>query len=172
MADNDNGNDNGSDNKSLLSGIADAVGGAVSNVGDAVGGAVGAVTETVGGAVGGAVSAVTSVVGRGGSDGEGDTPEQGHQTKADAASNLPQYLRTRRSEVGRVVSDKMEKTVVVTVNRSKPHPLYKKVMRRSVKFMAHDELGAGIGDTVRIIESRPMSKRKRWQVVEILQRAE
>lgn len=170
MADNGNNGNNGNDNKNVLSGIADAVGGAVSNVGDAVGGAVGAVTETVGGAV----SAVTSVVGRGGSDAEGDAPEQSQsrQTRADAASNLPPYLRTRRSEVGRVVSDKMEKTVVVTVNRSKPHPLYKKVMRRSVKFMAHDEMGAGIGDTVRIVESRPMSKRKRWQVVEILQRAE
>lgn len=85
---------------------------------------------------------------------------------------LPQYLRSRRMEVGRVVSNKMEKTVVVSVERSKPHPLYRKVMRRSVKFMAHDELGSGMGDTVRIIESRPLSARKRWRVVEILQRAE
>jgi small subunit ribosomal protein S17 len=96
-------------------------------------------------------------------------PEQ-----ATAAANggepveLAEYLRTRRTEVGRVVSDKMEKTVVVLVERSKPHPLYKKVMRRSVKFMAHDEIGAKPGDQVRIIESRPMSARKRWRVVEIL----
>jgi small subunit ribosomal protein S17 len=86
--------------------------------------------------------------------------------------SLPEYLQSRRTEVGRVVSDKMEKTVVVLVERSKSHPLYKKVMRRSVKFMAHDELGAKAGDRVRIIESRPMSAHKRWRVVEILTSAE
>jgi small subunit ribosomal protein S17 len=85
---------------------------------------------------------------------------------------LPEYLRRRRTEVGHVVSDKMTNTVVVMVNRAKPHPLYKKIMRRSAKFMAHDELGAATGDRVRIIESRPISKNKRWRVVEILQRAE
>ena len=85
---------------------------------------------------------------------------------------LPEYLQRRRSEIGRVVSDKMTNTVVVVVDRAKPHPLYKKIMRRTVKFMAHDEMGAAMGDRVRIIESRPMSKRKRWRVVEILQRAE
>ncbi|MEO6458657.1 MAG: 30S ribosomal protein S17 [Chloroflexia bacterium] len=85
---------------------------------------------------------------------------------------LPEYLSRRRTEVGRVVSDKMQLTVTVLVQRSKPHPIYKKVMRRSVKFMAHDEMGAGMGDTVRIMESRPMSKHKRWRVIEIVQRAE
>jgi small subunit ribosomal protein S17 len=85
---------------------------------------------------------------------------------------LPEHMRSRRTEVGRVVSDKMEKTVVVIVERRKPHPIYKKVMRRSVKFMAHDELGSGEGDLVRIIEARPMSARKRWQVVEIIAKAE
>lgn len=85
---------------------------------------------------------------------------------------LPEHMRGRRTEVGRVVSDKMEKSVVVLVERRKPHPIYKKVMRRSVKFMAHDELGSGEGDTVRIVESRPMSARKRWQVVEIIAKAE
>jgi small subunit ribosomal protein S17 len=85
---------------------------------------------------------------------------------------LPQYMKGRRTETGYVVSDKMEKTVVVRVERLKPHPLYHKVMRRSVKFMAHDEMGAGMGDRVRIIEARPMSKRKRWLVVEILERAQ
>ncbi|MFL5734694.1 MAG: 30S ribosomal protein S17 [Chloroflexia bacterium] len=74
--------------------------------------------------------------------------------------------------MGRVVSDKMQKTVVVLVERSKTHPIYKKVMRRTVRFMAHDEIGAGMGDTVRIIEARPMSRHKRWQVVEIVQKAE
>lgn len=85
---------------------------------------------------------------------------------------LPEHLQRRRAEIGRVVSDKMTNTVVVMVDRAKPHPLYKKIMRRSAKFMAHDEMGAGIGDRVKIIESRPMSKNKRWRVVEILQRAE
>jgi small subunit ribosomal protein S17 len=85
---------------------------------------------------------------------------------------LPEYLKSRRTEVGRVVSDKMEKTVVVVVERRKPHPIYKKVMRRSVKFMAHDEMGSGEGDMVRIIESRPMSAHKRWQVIEIIAKAE
>jgi small subunit ribosomal protein S17 len=87
-------------------------------------------------------------------------------------TTLPEYLQTRRTEIGRVVSDKMEKTVVVLVERAKPHPLYKKVMRRSIKFMAHDELGAKAGDQVRIIESRPMSAHKRWRVVEIIGSAE
>lgn len=89
-----------------------------------------------------------------------------------SAKALPEYLRRRRSEIGHVVSDKMTNTVVVLVDRAKPHPLYKKIMRRSTKFMAHDELGAVTGDRVRIIESRPISKNKRWRVVEILQRAE
>jgi small subunit ribosomal protein S17 len=85
---------------------------------------------------------------------------------------LPEHMRSRRTEVGRVVSDKMQKSVVVLVERRKSHPIYKKVMRRSVKFMAHDELGSGEGDLVRIVESRPMSARKRWQVVEIIAKAE
>jgi small subunit ribosomal protein S17 len=85
---------------------------------------------------------------------------------------LPEYLQSRQTEVGRVVSDKMEKTVVVSVERRVQHPIYKKVMRRSVKFMAHDEMGAHSGDTVRIMEARPMSRHKHWQVIEILHRAE
>ena len=104
-------------------------------------------------------------------------PEVESEAQAEVAPQvgggpLPEYLRSRRTEVGSVVSDKMTNTVVVLVNRAKPHPLYKKIMRRSTRFMAHDEMGAAIGDRVRIIESRPMSKNKRWRVVEILQRAE
>jgi small subunit ribosomal protein S17 len=91
---------------------------------------------------------------------------------ATGGGELPEHLVRRRTEVGRVVSDKMEKTVVVLVDRAKTHPLYKKVMRRSVKFMAHDELGAKTGDRVRIIESRPMSAHKRWRVIEIIQSAD
>ena len=83
---------------------------------------------------------------------------------------LPKYLETRRTEVGRVVSDKMEKTVVVLVERKKPHPLYKKIMRRSVKLRAHDEANsANVGDTVRVVECRPLSRTKRWRLVEILE---
>jgi small subunit ribosomal protein S17 len=92
--------------------------------------------------------------------------------QGEGANQLPDYLRTKRTEVGRVVSDKMEKTVVVLVERRKQHPIYKKVMRRSVKFMAHNEMGAQTGDTVRIIESRPLSANKRWRVVEIIAKAD
>ena len=93
-------------------------------------------------------------------------------TPAESEKKLPEYLRTKRTEVGRVVSDKMEKTVVVLVERRKQHPIYKKVMRRSVKFMAHNEMGAQTGDTVRIIESRPLSANKRWRVLEIIAKAD
>ena len=85
---------------------------------------------------------------------------------------LPAYLSNRRTETGRVVSNKMQKTVVVVVERRKQHPIYKKVMKRTVRFMAHDEMGAREGDTVVIIESRPISANKRWRVIEILAKAE
>ena len=79
----------------------------------------------------------------------------------------------RRVLEGTVVSDKSEKTVVVAVNSSGRHPLYKKIVRRVRKFMAHDdELNAHMGDVVRIVESRPVSKRKRWRVIEVLSRAD
>jgi small subunit ribosomal protein S17 len=77
----------------------------------------------------------------------------------------------RREWVGRVVSNKMNKTVVVAVERSVMHPLYRKVLRRLTKFKAHDELNAcNIGDRVRMIETRPISKDKHWRVVEVLQK--
>ena len=79
--------------------------------------------------------------------------------------------RTRKSKVGRVVSDKMDKTVVVSVERLRRHPVYKRVIRLSTKFKAHDaENAARIGDTVRIEESRPLSAEKRWRVVEVVSR--
>ena len=75
----------------------------------------------------------------------------------------------RREWVGRVVSNKMNKTVVVAVERSVMHPLYRKVLRRLTKFKAHDEQNAcNIGDQVRMIETRPISKDKHWRVVEVL----
>ena len=80
--------------------------------------------------------------------------------------------RQRKTKVGRVVSDKMDKTIVVSVERLSRHPLYKRVVRLTTKFKAHDERNeARIGDTVRIEESRPMSATKRWRLVEIVQRA-
>ena len=79
--------------------------------------------------------------------------------------------RTRKSKVGRVISDKMDKTVVVSVERLRRHPVYKRVIRLSTKFKAHDaENAARIGDTVRIEESRPLSAEKRWRVVEVISR--
>jgi small subunit ribosomal protein S17 len=78
----------------------------------------------------------------------------------------------RAERVGVVTSDKMEKTVVVRVDRILKHPKYRKYVRRKKSFMAHDESGAGIGDKVRIVETRPLSARKRWRVVEIIQKAQ
>ncbi len=78
----------------------------------------------------------------------------------------------RKEKVGRVVSDKMDKTIVVSVERLSRHPLYKRVIRLTTKFKAHDERNeAKIGDTVRIVESRPLSASKRWRMVEVVARA-
>jgi small subunit ribosomal protein S17 len=78
----------------------------------------------------------------------------------------------RKTRVGRVSSDKMEKTIVVTVERRVAHPLYGKQVVRSSKYYAHDEDGqAHEGDMVRIMETRPLSKLKRWRIVEVLERA-
>jgi small subunit ribosomal protein S17 len=78
---------------------------------------------------------------------------------------------SRSQKVGVVASDKMQKTVVVRVDRLILHPKYRRYVRRTSKFMAHDDLGATVGDKVRIIETRPLSARKRWRVVEIVQKA-
>jgi small subunit ribosomal protein S17 len=79
---------------------------------------------------------------------------------------------TRKLRVGTVTSDKMQKTVVVKVDRMAKHPLYGKPVLRSKNYMAHDEEGScRIGDRVRIEETRPLSRRKRWKVVEIIERA-
>ena len=78
----------------------------------------------------------------------------------------------RKTRVGTVVSDKMDKTVVVAIEDSVRHPLYKKIIKRTVKFKAHDELNAcGVGDTVEIMETRPLSKDKNWRVVNIIEKA-
>ena len=79
----------------------------------------------------------------------------------------------RLYKVGRVVSDKMDKTVVVAVDYLTPHPLYRKIIRKTNKFHAHDATNqCHVGDVVRIGETRPLSKTKRWEVVEVVQRGE
>jgi len=83
---------------------------------------------------------------------------------------VPEHGKSRM-RTGRVVSNKMDKTVIVAVDRLVRHRLYKKIMRRTNKFVAHDELKCNEGDIVRILETRPISKTKRWRVVEILSRA-
>jgi small subunit ribosomal protein S17 len=77
----------------------------------------------------------------------------------------------RSQKVGTVASDKMQKTVIVRVDRQVLHQKYRRYVRRTSKFMAHDELGATVGDKVRIVETRPLSAKKRWRVVEIVQKA-
>lgn len=78
----------------------------------------------------------------------------------------------RKARVGKVVSDKMDKTIVVAIEDSKKHPLYKKVMKTTYKLKAHDENNeCKIGDKVRVMETRPLSKDKRWRVVEIVEKA-
>jgi len=79
---------------------------------------------------------------------------------------------SRKTRVGRVVSDKMEKTIVVAIEDRVAHPLYKKIVKRTYKLKAHDEKNeAGIGDRVRVMETRPLSKEKRWRLVEIIEKA-
>ena len=79
----------------------------------------------------------------------------------------------RRVKQGRVVSNKMAKTIVVVCETRVPHPVYKKIIRKSVRFKAHDEANkARIGDVVRIAECRPLSKEKRWRLVEVVEQAE
>lgn len=78
----------------------------------------------------------------------------------------------RKTRVGRVVSDKMEKTIVVAIEDNVKHPLYNKIVKKTVKLKAHDEENkAGIGDRVLVMETRPLSKDKRWRLVEIIEKA-
>ena len=78
----------------------------------------------------------------------------------------------RKTRVGQVVSDKMDKTIVVAIEDSVQHPLYKKILKRTYKLKAHDENNqCGVGDTVEVMETRPLSKDKRWRLVEIVEKA-
>ena len=104
-----------------------------------------------------------------------DVPDKAGDATAAEANETGAAGETRRAhrsqKVGSVVSDKMQKTVVVRVDRLVRHTKYRRYVRRTSKFMAHDELGATIGDKVRIVETRPMSARKRWRVIAIVQKA-
>lgn len=91
----------------------------------------------------------------------------------DAQPRAPRPQGRRQQKMGRVVSDKMQKTIVVAVESLKRHPIYKRTYKFTTRFKAHDEENsARIGDTVRIEETRPLSKEKRWRLIEIVTRAE
>ena len=93
-------------------------------------------------------------------------------TNTTNTANTTKERGTRKTRVGTVVSDKMQKTVVVAIERRFPHPLYGKMVTRTKRLKAHDEENsAKTGDRVRIMETRPLSKDKRWRVVEIVERA-
>jgi small subunit ribosomal protein S17 len=94
------------------------------------------------------------------------------QANASANGTAATSRHARKVRTGLVVSDKMQKTVVVAIERRVPHPVYGKMVTRTTRLKAHDEQNsAKAGDTVRIMETRPMSKDKRWRVVEIVERA-
>lgn len=96
-------------------------------------------------------------------------PAEGEDATGEAPRKNARGNRVQK--IGTVSADKMQKTVVVRVDRQVLHPKYRRYVRRTSKFMAHDDLGATIGDRVRIVETRPLSARKRWRVVEIVQKA-
>ena len=123
----------------------------IDSIAETVGAAVGSFAATVSDGISSVVSAVT---------GNSSTTEEdkSHHSK-------------RAERIGIVQSDKMTKTVTVRVDRQIKHPIYRKYIKRRKNFMAHDELGSAVGDKVRIMETRPLSARKRWRVVEILQKA-
>ncbi len=124
----------------------------LNDIAETVGTAVGSAAAMITGGVSSVVSAVTG----------GSSSVENEQSKK----------RKRAERIGIVQSDKMTKTVTVRVERQVKHPIYRKFIKRRKNFMAHDEQGAAIGDKVRIVETRPMSAKKRWRVVEIIQKAE
>lgn len=123
----------------------------INSIAETVGAAVGSAAATVSSGISSVVAAVTG-------NSSTTESEKSHHSK-------------RAERIGIVQSDKMTKTVTVRVDRQVKHPIYRKYIKRRKNFMAHDELGAGIGDKVRIMETRPLSARKRWRVVEIIQKA-
>lgn len=123
---------------------------------------INSIAETLGSAVGSAAATVSS----------GISSLISSVTNNSALVEEEKAKHSKRAErIGIVQSDKMTKTVTVRVERQVKHPIYRKYIKRRKNFMAHDEQGAAIGDKVRIVETRPMSARKRWRVVEIIQKA-
>ncbi len=102
---------------------------------------------------------------------EQEKQEEAKPDSKESSANAAGKRAHRSQKVGIVQSDKMQKTVVVRVDRLVLHTKYRRYVRRTSKFMAHDELGATVGDKVRIVETRPLSARKRWRVMEIVQKA-
>jgi small subunit ribosomal protein S17 len=101
-----------------------------------------------------------------------ETPVAAESAPESATAPKAKARGLRTEKIGIVTSDKMQKTVVVRVDRLVKHPIYKRYVRKRAKFMAHNEIeGVGIGDQVRISETRPLSKLKRWRVVEVLRKA-
>ena len=98
-------------------------------------------------------------------------PEATEVAAGTAGAPVKSARGNRVQKVGIVSSDKMQKTVIVRVDRQVLHPKYRRYVRRTSKFMAHDDLGATTGDRVRIVETRPQSAKKRWRVIEIVQKA-
>ena len=98
-------------------------------------------------------------------------PESAETGAQDNGATKKSRRGNRVQKVGTVSSDKMQKTVVVRVDRQVLHSKYRRYVRRTSKFMAHDDLGATVGDRVRIVETRPLSAKKRWRVIEIVQKA-
>ncbi len=95
-----------------------------------------------------------------------------HQFKAHPDQPAVEARGVRKERIGRVVSDKMQKSIVVAIERQVKHPIYGKYMKKTTKFAAHDEKNdAHEGDLVRIMETRPLSKTKRWRLVEVIERA-
>ena len=85
---------------------------------------------------------------------------------------MTERTTSRKTRTGKVVSDKMDKTIVVAVEDRVAHPLYKKIVKRTYKLKAHDENNeCGVGDIVRVMETRPLSKDKRWRLVEVIEKA-
>jgi small subunit ribosomal protein S17 len=99
--------------------------------------------------------------------------DESHVTQEQSTQEQPARTRgVRATRTGEVVSAKQDKTIVVRVTRKVPHPMYSRFIKKSTKLYAHDEENtAGIGDTVRVVSTRPLSKLKRWRLVEILERA-
>lgn len=116
------------------------------------------VSSVVGSAVGAVADGVSAVVSAVTADSSTAETGKAHHSK-------------RAEKIGIVQSDKMTNTVTVRVDRLVKHPIYRKYVKRRKKFMAHDEKGAAVGDKVRIVETRPLSARKRWRVIEIIQKA-